>query len=338
MQDLVRQSLVRHREILCCPRCQSSLVVREHDIACKSCDQTFDVQDDIPLLFWPNEWEASKEQVAQKVRAFYEETPFPNYDDFDSIGSLMEKARRGLFARLLDEQVPFGARVLECGCGTAQLSMFMGIAPRTVFGTDVCLNSLRLGQQFKEKHGLSGVHLLQMNLFRPVFRPGSFDLVICNGVLHHTPDPFVGLKTIATLARPGGFVLVGLYHRFGRLITNARRRIFRLLGPRFTFLDPNLRVKETSQAKKHAWFMDQYKHPHESQHTIGEVLGWLPHAGLAFVKSIPRTVLFRPFSESERLFEDEVPGGRLERLVAELAMSFSGSREGGFFIVIARKL
>ena len=30
-----------------------------------------------------------------EVRAFYEETPFPSYDEFDSVASLIEKARRG---------------------------------------------------------------------------------------------------------------------------------------------------------------------------------------------------------------------------------------------------
>jgi len=35
--------------------------------------------------------------------------------------------------------------------------------------------------------------------------------------------------------------------------------------------------------------MDQYKHPHESTHTIREVIGWLDKAGLRFVKSIPKT-------------------------------------------------
>lgn len=338
MNGLTREYLQRYQDIMCCPRCQSPLALREHSLACTSCHHEFDVDGDVPLLYWPVEWEASKEDVAKTVRAFYEETPFPNYDDFDSVGVLMEKARHGLFARLLNEQVPFGARVLECGCGTAQLSMFMGIAPRAVFGTDVCLNSLRLGQAFKEKHRLNGVHLLQMNLFRPVFRPGSFDLVICNGVLHHTPDPLLGLKSIAALARPGGFVLVGLYHRYGRIITNVRRRVFQLFGERFAFLDPNLRAPHTSKAKKRAWFMDQYQHPHESQHTIGEVLRWLPHAGLTLVKSIPPTVPFQPFSESERLFEDEAPGNAIERFFAEIAMAFSGSRQGGFFIVIARKV
>jgi len=337
MHDHVRLYLSKYQEILCCPRCRSSLTIGECDIACSSCGGRFGVEDDIPLLFWPSEWDASKERVAEQVRRFYEETPFPDYDEFDSVGSLMEKARRGLFAHLLDEQVPLGSRVLECGCGTAQLSIFLGIAPRTVFGTDVCVNSLRLGQEFKERHRLSGVHLLQMNLFRPVFRPGSFDLVICNGVLHHTPDPLLGLKTIASLARPGGYVLVGLYHRFGRVITSARGMLFRLFGQRLAFLDPNLRAPRTSAAKRRAWFNDQYRHPHESRHTIGEVLSWLPHAGLRFVKSIPRTVPFVGFSESEQLFSDEAPGTRLERLVVELGMAFSGSRQGGFFVVVARR-
>jgi SAM-dependent methyltransferase len=331
------ESLDKFRQMLCCPRCQGELAFSEVQATCASCGQTFPVDDGIPLLFWPTEGDADSDALTAQVRSFYEETPFPNYDEFDSVSSLIEKARRGVFAKLLDEQVPFGSCVLECGCGTAQLSNFLGVAHRTVFGTDLCLNSLRLGQQFRDANGLRRVHLLQMNLFRPVFRPGTFDIVISNGVLHHTPDPFGGFKTISELVRPGGYVVIGLYHKYGRLITNTRRLIFRYTKDRFTSLDPNLRAMHTSDAKKRAWFMDQYKHPHESQHTIGETLKWLPKLGLEFVRSIPGTIPFKPFSERENLFRPEPPGGPLQRLMVELGMAFKGSREGGFFIIIARK-
>lgn len=130
-------------------------------------------------------------------------------------------------------------------------------------------------------------------------------------------------------------MLIGLYHKYGRTVTNIRRRIFALTGTRFAFLDPNLRRREGGVSKQRAWFMDQYNHPHESRHTIGEVIGWVARAGLTYVKSIPKTN-GRPFSESERLFEPEPPGNPVRRLAAELAMAFSGSREGGFFIVIAQ--
>lgn len=329
--------LEKHSDLLCCPRCNGPLRVSDGSISCAACQQRYETTDNIPLLFWPTEWAASERDVTAIVQAFYEKTPFPNYDDFDSIGSLVEKARHGLFAKLLDDQVPHNAGVLEVGCGTGQLSNFLSVANRTVVGTDICLNSLRLAQHFKEKNRLSHAHFVQMNLFRPVFRPNIFDLVISNGVLHHTTNPFLAFKTIATLVRPGGHILVGLYHRYGRLITDTRRLLFRYSGDRLKFLDPNLRKARSSAEKKRAWFMDQYKHPHESKHTIGEVLGWLRELNFDFVKSIPRSVPFRPFSPEERLFQPEEPGGTLERTLVELGMMFSGSQQGGFFIVIGRK-
>ena len=126
--------------------------------------------------------------MTEIVKEFYEQTPFPNYDDLDNHRALLEKARRGLFARLLNEQIPYNARVVEIGCGTGQLTNFLTIAHRAVLGVDVCLNSLRLAQRFKQEHGLDRAAFAQMNLFRPALKDGFFDVVISNGVLHHTAD------------------------------------------------------------------------------------------------------------------------------------------------------
>ena len=43
--------------------------------------------------------------------------------------------------------------------------------------------------------------------------PGTiqFDVVLCNGVLHHTSDPYGGYRGIARLVKPGGLIVVGLY-------------------------------------------------------------------------------------------------------------------------------
>jgi SAM-dependent methyltransferase len=181
------------------------------------------------------------------------------------------------------------------------------------------------------------VHFLQMNLFRPALQPASFDLVISNGVLHHTSDPFLAFRSIAQLVRPGGYLLVGLYHRWGRLITDARRVVFRLSGGRLRGLDPNLRATRSSEAKKRAWFADQYQHPHESKHTIGETLRWLEGIGFEFVKSIPRARPFQPIGPGDSLFAPELPGSALERALVESGMILRGSREGGFFVVIGRR-
>jgi SAM-dependent methyltransferase len=177
-----------------------------------------------------------------------------------------------------------------------------------------------------------------MNLFRPAVKRGTFDLVIANGVLHHTSDPLLGLESMSRLIRSNGHAVFGLYHRYGRLITDLRRLVFRASGERFSFLDPNLRRKDLGSEKRRAWFRDQYRHPHESKHTIGEVIGWLERAGLQFVKSLPPSKPFQPVSETEALFDPEEPGNPLERFAAELGMTLRGSREGGFFVVVARKI
>jgi SAM-dependent methyltransferase len=228
--------------------------------------------------------------------------------------------------------------IIEIGCGTGQLSNFLGlISGRTVVGADISVNSLKLGQQFKENTHIDNVAFLQMNLFRPVFKPDSFDLVICNGVLHHTSDPFLGFQSIARLVRKGGFIIVGLYNKYGRLLTDVRRLVFRYTSNRFKFLDPRLRSENVSDIRKHTWFMDQYKNPHESEHTIGQVLEWFDRSGFEFINSIPKAKAFEQFSPKENLFKTNPRGGLLDHFLVQLGFLLRGSKEGGLFIMIGRR-
>jgi len=326
-----------HSDLFCCPGCSGTLVRDDTGFQCRGCTQVYPDREGVPSLFAPNDWQGAKRDVTDEVKAFYEANPFPNYDDFDSAASLIDKARMGLFAKLLDEQIPFGARVIECGCGTGQLTNFLSIANRTVIGTDLCLNSLKMATAFKDSNDLDRAHFLQMNLFRPCFKPGSFDLVISNGVLHHTSDPRLGFQSISRLVKPGGYILVGLYHKYGRLATDVRRWVFNATNDRLMFLDRHAVDGGVSAAKRRSWFMDQYKNPHESKHTVGEVLSWLQATGFEFVHAIPKTMPFTELEDDEKLFRRERVGSRVERLVVNLGMMVTGHREGGFFITIARR-
>lgn len=313
-------------------------MVSHNAIECYKCNQHYPVENGIPSMFWPNEGQSPEKDVTDLVKSFYEEIPFPNYDGCDSSAGLIQKAERSGFVKLLGEQIPFGTRILEVGCGTGQLTNYLGIPNRMVFGTDICLNSLRLADGFKEKNRIAGSCFLQMNLFCPVFKPESFHLVYCTGVLHHTSDPFAGFRSISRLVRPNGYIVIGLYHRFGRIMNDFRRLIFKAFGDRARFLDTRLRSSSNlGQAQREAWFVDQYKHPHESKHTINELLDWFEKTGFEFIKSIPKTKLFHGFQSDERLFKPEPPGSWFERMLVEYGMVLTGSKEGGYFIVIGRK-
>lgn len=161
----------RNLDMFCCPACEGNLALprTQTSLICEGCGHEFVINNGLPILFWPNKWNGTSD-VTQSVKSFYEENPFPNYEDI--------------------------------GCGTGQLSNFMGLSwGRTVFGADVCINSLSLGHEFKSAHKIDSTAFLQVNLFRPPFRPESFDLVVCNGVLHHTSDPELGFRSISKLVK-----------------------------------------------------------------------------------------------------------------------------------------
>ena len=58
---------------------------------------------------------------------------------------------------------------------------------------------------------------------------------------------------------------------------------------------------------------------------------------LEFVNSIPKPNGGTALSTDEALFEFRSPGSAWNRLVSQLAHIPSGYREGGFFIMIARR-
>ena len=327
-------------ERLACPACKGHMgQVSGADattLACTQCGNRFPATDGIPLLYWPTD-AAQVDRISEIVKGFYEENPFPGYEDIDSAETLADKARRGVFARLLDDQTPATASVLEVGCGTGQLSNFLGVRGRTVFGADLCLNSLRLARQFRCRNLLRTVHFVQMNLFRPVFEESSFDLVICNGVLHHTDDPPGGFRSIARLVRPGGHIVIGLYNRYGRVWTDLRRGVFRLSGNHLRFLDPYLSDPTVDAHKKRIWFADQYCHPHESKHSMEQLLQWFDQAGFEFTNAIPKPTPLGRMALFEPLFEPHPRGSARQHLLAELKLALTGGAEGGFFVMIGRR-
>jgi SAM-dependent methyltransferase len=297
----------------------------------------YPVVDGIPCLFAPNEWPQDKSDVTDMVKDFYEDTPFPNYDDLDGRESLLAKSRRGVFARLLDEQLPRPAMVLEAGCGTGQLSNFLGMNwGRTVIGADLCLNSLRLAKSFRDRSSINNVQFVQMNLFRPPFPDESFDFVVSNGVLHHTSDPEGGFLAIARKLKPGGYTIIGLYNWLGRLPTLWRRALIETFGEGWAALDPRLRGSRLNTGRWAAWFMDQYRHPHESRHSMAEVRRWFDKAGIDTLFTIP-TTSGEAFSEDTKLFRPRSAASGLDYFGSELEMLLSGGKDGGLYMMVGRK-
>jgi SAM-dependent methyltransferase len=276
--------------------------------------------------------------VGREVRRFYEVCSFPGYEDFDTPSELIERSKQGFYANLLDDQLPLGVRVLDAGCGTGQLAMFLSLMNRKVVGADFSHGSLEKAVGFKRRFGLQNVSFVQTDLLEPALRPESFDFVFCNGVLHHTADAYGGFQNLCRLVKRGGYITIGLYNTYGRLLLDLRRWIFRMTGDRLTRLDAFMRRKGTGDEKKRVWFLDQYKNPHEDKFSVDTVLGWFARNEIGYVNSIPKIRLGESLRAEEALFEPRPAGHRVEHVLRQLGWILTQGKEGGFFLTIGRRL
>jgi SAM-dependent methyltransferase len=272
---------------------------------------------------------------ANAVRRFYEWAPFPGYRSGETLASLYARAERSKFARLLDEAIPGDARILEIGCGTGQMSLYLTRADRLVIGADLTRASLLLAQAAARRFGLARVQFVETDLHRPGLRARAFDVVYASGVLHHTPNPRAAFARIAALVRPGGFIVIGLYNTFARIPLRLRRIVARISGYRWIPFDPVLRERDSEPARREAWLRDQYRHPEEHRHTLGEVQNWFRENGVEYVRTYPSTLIGEA---DEELFGAARDTWNLEVWLAQFGWMRSLGHEGGLFVTVGRQM
>jgi SAM-dependent methyltransferase len=313
--------------LLACPACSGPL----ERLVCSGCGARYQSPGGIPAL------RLGSDRRTEVVREFYSAAPFPDYPPRETLFALRERGRRSEFARLLDEAISPGAQVLELGCGTGQLSLFLSTGDRMVIGVDLTRASLELGAEAAKRFGLERVLFVETDLRRPGLQEGAFDVVICSGVLHHTPDPRSAFSTVARLVKPNGYVVLGLYNAFARLPHRLRRGIARLSGFRLIPFDPVLRGRRSQPARRTAWLRDQYQHPEEHRHTLREVKRWFRENEVEYLRAYPSALLASEDSGEESLFRPAPDDWGVESLLAQLSWMRTLAAEGGLFVTVGKR-
>src|SRR5262249_38992297 len=267
---------------------------------------------------------------SEAVRDFYAVAPFPGYPPRLTLGQLRGRARKSELARALDAAIDGDARGVEVGCGTGQMCRFLASADRVVVGADFQRASLRLAHDAAARLGVTGASFVETDLHAAGLAAGAFDVVLALGVLHHTPDPRAAFAAVARLARPGGAIVVTLYHALARLPHRLRRGLRRLTGR--VLFDPVLRDRAAEPARREAWLRDQYLPPEEHRHTLGEVRRWFAENDVALVRTLPSSLFGAPPLAGPELFEPAAADDwRFETAVAQLGWIAPLAAEGGGF-------
>lgn len=134
------------------------------------------------------------------------DTPARDYSrklvDFNSFA---EPELRRLLASL---QLRPGMSALDAGCGTGEALGWLReeLGPEAeVAGIDLSAPHIAVARS----RAPNDVQVYQGNLLHAPFLPNTFDLIWCVNTLNHLHDPAQGVRSLASLLRPGGRIALG---------------------------------------------------------------------------------------------------------------------------------
>jgi SAM-dependent methyltransferase len=192
-------------EVYACPRCRAALGVVEGAgdpleqgiVACTGCAERFAVRDGIVRFVGSDNY--AKNFGFQWNR--FQST------QLDSKTGLDLSARRfwaeSRWARDLSGQL-----VLEAGSGAGRFTEILTTTGARVFSFDY---TEAVDANRRSNGGAPGLDLAQADIFHLPFRDGTFDRVVCLGVLQHTPSARLALESLVRALKPGGHLVADHY-------------------------------------------------------------------------------------------------------------------------------
>ena len=173
-------------------------------------EQVLDVRDEQAIAAAMPTLTPVSDGVSQAVQSQYEANPYPKW----------RRAGPGpLQTHVHGLPLPKKPSVFIAGCGTGRqaiLATLMLDSGHTL-AVDLSRTSLAYAARKTRELGISDrITYAQADIMELSADLGPFDVVQSTGVLHHMDDPFEGARKVCRLAKPGGFVAMGLYSALAR--------------------------------------------------------------------------------------------------------------------------
>lgn len=228
------------------------------------------------------------QKIQETVVGMYSENPWPLDRDTEE-----EMGWRLKCLGIIPEDYR-DKRVLDLGCGTGEYALWYAMnGASEVVGIDLSDGSLKIAQERKEEGNFANAKFQKMDILNCELPDNYFDYSYSVGVLHHTGDPFRGFEHLVRVTKPGGVVVVSLYNSYSRRILRAKQTICKILGGNdidkrvewgeklfgrtLRKLDKRYHGLNTKQIA-----YDIFGFPHESLHSVNEVLDWFDKTNIRF--------------------------------------------------------
>jgi 2-polyprenyl-3-methyl-5-hydroxy-6-metoxy-1,4-benzoquinol methylase len=197
-------------EILRCPVCGGSLrdqaegtstgELTEGLLICESCAAAYPIRDGIPRFV----------AEAAYTDAFSLQWNTFRVEQLDSFNGTDISAGRVFTETGLSPTALNGQLILDVGCGAGRFVDAIAKHDCRVVGVDMsgAVDAARINLS-----GYDNVELVQADLFHLPFKPGSFDICYCIGVIQHTPDPRRAIRALPPVLKPDGLMALTMYAR-----------------------------------------------------------------------------------------------------------------------------
>jgi ubiquinone/menaquinone biosynthesis C-methylase UbiE len=148
---------------------------------------------------------------AQPCGTQFTELPPGTKEFFDEV-ERFRYATQPFMERLCGFKKYRGKKLLEIGCGLGTDSLQFARNGAIVTGIDLTEEGPRLAKQRFDMEGLRG-EFLAADAENLPFADNTFDVVFSFGVLHHTPDTQKAVNEVYRVLKPGGEIVIMLYHK-----------------------------------------------------------------------------------------------------------------------------
>jgi SAM-dependent methyltransferase len=240
---------------------------------------------------------------ADAVRTFYESHPYPapigNLDRHRDLYRNPERRRALSFLLWPTEQPRANRQILVAGCGTSQAAIHALREPDApVTAIDISETSLRHTRDLQRKYRLRNLDLHRLAIEQVGELGQTFDQIVCTGVLHHLPDPDIGLRSLRNVLAPNGAMHLMVYAAYGRagiymmqeyrrlLGVGATEEELRDLGTAIGALSPDHPIAGVARRAKDFGnpdaLADALLHPQDRAFTVPQFCAWLERCGLSF--------------------------------------------------------
>lgn len=149
-----------------------------------------------------------------QVKEFYSKIKFPGNYSFDDINFYQSKIANP-YLKIIDDHLENNLKILDVGCGTGYiLNLFAHRYNSSFYGIDFS-DAIDVAKSFSKENKIKNINYSKKD-FLQINEKETYDIVICQGVLHHIPDYIKAVNLLKKITKKK--LILAVYHPSGKIL------------------------------------------------------------------------------------------------------------------------